>query len=179
MKRLLSAFLPILLMAVWLSACETNDPFSIPPPDFSTVPDPTPISGIEPVTIEEGVIAYIHEEGSGPYFVTSRDDVLLYMTLRTDEGEIIYSTFANSRTEPVLLSVRESGVLQNVFQFSILQSFTPGLKAGLLGLKPGDKRTIEVAPEKGYRNAPSGSSTSVFRDNTLYYEIRISRIFPD
>lgn len=177
-KQLLLLF-SIILITLWISACETNDPFSIPPPDFSTVPAATPITGIEPITIEDGVLAYIHDEGEGPYFVTARDDVLLYMTLRTDEGEIIYSTFANSRTEPVLLSVRESGRIQNVFQFSILQSFTPGLKAGLLGMKPGDNRTIEVSPEKGFRGAPAESATARFRENTLFYEIRISRVLPD
>ncbi|TVQ65965.1 MAG: hypothetical protein EA360_07680 [Balneolaceae bacterium] len=176
-KKLL--LLPFFLAAAWLGGCESTDPFSIPPPDFSTVPDPTPISGIEPVEIENGILAYVHEEGFGPYFVTARDDVSLYMTLRTDDGEIIYSTFANSRTEPVLLSVRESGRLQNVFQFSILQSFTPGLKASLLGMKTGEKTTFQVSPEMGYQSAPSGSSTAMFRENTLYYEIQISRIFPD
>ncbi|MEX2410663.1 MAG: hypothetical protein WD607_04705, partial [Candidatus Paceibacterota bacterium] len=56
-------------------SCNTNDPFEITPPDFDSVPPATSIAGIAPVQIEEGVTAYIHDEGSGEFFVTVRDQV--------------------------------------------------------------------------------------------------------
>lgn len=174
--KTISIILSLFIVAV---SCSTNDPFQIPPPNFDSVPPPTSIAGISPIQIEEGVTAYIHDEGSGQFFVTVRDEVRAFITLRTEDGEIIYSSFQNNREDASNISMRFAGEFQNDFTYSVAQTFTPGLKSGLIGMQQGEFRTLVVSPEKGYRNIPSGTLMSQFRDDTLVYEIRISRIFPD
>ncbi len=171
-------FISIITGAIFVS-CSTDDPFRIPPPNFDSVPPPQSIAGMTPVQIEPGVEAYIHEEGYGEFFVTNRDNVEAFVTLRTDDGTIIFSSFANNRQEPSLVSMRFAGSIQNDFNFSVSLAYSPGFKAGLLGMKLGESRTLVVSPEKGFGSAPSGFVNAQYRENTLYYEVRISRIFPD
>lgn len=178
-KEYLKTLSILISLFIVIVSCDTNDPFEITPPNFDSVPDATSIVGIPPTQIEEGVTAYIHDEGSGEYFVTVRDEVQAYITLRTDEGDIIYSSFQNNREDPSTISMRFAGEFQNDFTYSVAQTYTPGLKSGLLGMQQGEFRTLVVSPEKGFENIPSGSLMSQYRENTLIYEIRISRIFPD
>lgn len=169
----------LISLFIVITSCNTSDPFEIPPPNFDSVPPATSIDGIAPVQIDEGVTAYIHEEGTEDFFVTVIDEVQAYITLRTDEGEIIFSSFQNDRVDPSIISLRFAGDYQNDFTYSVAQTFTPGLKRGLTGMQLGEFRTLVVSPEKGYKDIPSGFLMSQYRDNTLIYEIRISRIFPD
>ncbi len=180
MFKVFSKSLAILLsLFLVIVSCNTNDPFEITPPTFDSVPAETSIAGISPIQIEEGVTAYIHEEGSDDFFVTVLDEVQAYITLRTEDGEIIFSSFQNNQEDPSTISMQFAGEYQNDFTYSVAQTFTPGLKIGLKGMNLGEFRTIVVAPEKGYLNVPTGTLTSQYRDDTLVYEIRISRIFPD
>lgn len=167
------------LTGIVLISCSTEDPFRIPPPNFDSVPPAQSIEGMTPVQIEPGVEAYIHEEGYGEFFVTNRDNVEAYVTLRTDDGTIIFSSFANNRQEPSLVSMRFAGSIQNDFNFSVSLAYSPGFKAGLLGMKLGESRTLVVSPEKGFGSAPAGFVNAQYSENTLFYEVRISRIFPD
>lgn len=178
-KYLFKILLLLISTFTFIVSCNTNDPFEIPPPNFDSVPPATSIENLTPVSIVEGVTAYIHEEGSEDFFVTVRDEVQAYITLRTDEGDIIYSSFQNDRQNPSNISMRFAGEFQNDFTYSVAQTFTPGLKAGLIGMQQGEHRTLIVSPEKGFKNIPSGTLNSQYRNNTLHYEIRISRIFPD
>lgn len=162
-----------------ITSCSTSDPFEIPPPNFDSVPPAISTVGLTPFQIEEGVTAYVHDEGDGDFFVTVRDDIQAFITLRTDDGEIIYSSFQNDRDNPSIISLRFAGDFQNDFTYSVAQTYTPGLKVGLIGMQQGEFRTLVVSPEKGYKNIPTGTLMSQYRDNTLIYEIRITRIFPD
>lgn len=168
----------IIAFSVIGTACNTDDPFRIPPPDLTTVPEPFDLQNIEPEEIIPGVQIYIHEEGFGPYYVTTRDEVWIYKTLRTDDGDIIYSTFSDNRVDPIPISMSIAGNYQNVFNFTVLLGYNPGFKSGILGMKEGEKRTIVVQPEQGFRNVPSGSMNAAYRENTLIYDIRVSRIEP-
>lgn len=165
------------LFAVLIS-CDTEDPYSIPPPDFSTVPEPYDTTNVESVDLREGVRAYIHEDGYGQFEVSPRDQVGLFMSLRTDEGDIIYSTFSSERTNPVTVTMSIVGDTQQVFDYSIIMTYTPGLKIGLLGMKVGERRTIVVPPEQAYQDLPEGHANYKYKDNTLIYDIRISGIGP-
>lgn len=178
-KRFISLFVITIITGLLIQSCDTEDPFRIPPPNLDTVPPPQSIEGISPVQIEPGVDAYIHDEGYGDFYVTNRDNVEAYVTLRTDDGTIIFSSFANSSQEPSVVSMNFAGDIQNEFNFSVAMAYTPGFKAGLLGMKLGENRTLVVSPEKGFGTAPSGFVNSKYSEDTLYYEIRISRIFPD
>ncbi|MDX1642333.1 MAG: FKBP-type peptidyl-prolyl cis-trans isomerase [Balneolaceae bacterium] len=174
----LSALPFILLLFALFISCDTEDPFSLPPPDFSTVPEPYDTSNVQAVDLSDGVKAYVHEEGYGPFEVTARDQLSIYMTLRTDEGDIIYSSFSSDRTSPITISMGNAGNLQNVFDYSVLMAYTPGFKVGLLGMKVGERRTIVVPPEEGYQDLPDGHLNAEYRDNTLIYDVRISGIGP-
>lgn len=176
-KSLFTATVVITILFLVFVSCGTDDNF-FPPPDFSTVPAPYNTEGVEPITPEDGVEVYILEEGTGPFYLTNRDQATVFMTLRTDEGDIIFSSFANASQSPLNINMRDAGRFQNVFQYSILLTYTPGLKVGLLGMREGEQRTIVVAPKMGYGNVSSGSPNSVYRENTLYYDIRLSSIQP-
>lgn len=161
-----------------VSACDTEDPFSIPPPDFTTVPEAYDISNIEPEVIDEGVTIYVHEEGGQNFFVTPRDEVVAYITLRNLDGEIIYSSFANGRTSPVPITMVNAGNLQSVFQYSVQLAYTPGLKKGLLGMANGEQRTIVVDPDQGFGDVSDSNANTAFREDTLVYDILVSEINP-
>lgn len=176
-SRLIVLPLLLLFFSIFIS-CDTEDPFSIPPPDFSTVPEPYDTSNVESVDLREVVRAYIHEEGHGEFKVSPRDQVAVYLSLRTDEGEIIYSTFSSDRTNPVTVTMSVVGETQQVFDYSIIMTYTPGFKIGLLGMKQGERRTIVVPPEQGFRGLPEGHNNYQYRNNTLIYDIRISSIGP-
>jgi len=163
---------------MFVSGCETEDPFSIPPPDFSTVPDAYNISNIEPQVIDEGVTIYVHDEGAQNFFVTARDEVVAYITLRTEGGEIIYSSFANGGTSPVPIGMINAGNVQSVFQYSVLLAYSPGLKTGLLGMADGEQRTIIVEPEQGFGDVSDTNANTAFREDTLIYDILVSEINP-
>jgi hypothetical protein len=158
-------------------SCGTEDDF-FPPPDFSTVPEPYNIQNIEPVIPEEGVEIYIHEEGTGSFYLTNRDQASVYITLRTDENDVIFSSFANAQESPNFIQMREAGRYQNVFQYSVFLTYTPGLKVGMLGMREGEKRTVVVSPEMGYGNVSTGNVNAVYRNNTLTYDLLLSRIDP-
>ncbi len=174
----LTFFILFLLTFAALVSCDTEDPFKIDPPDFSTVPEPYDTVNVESVDLRDGVRAYIHEEGYGPFEVTARDQVTLYITLRTDSGDIIYSSFASGRTEPQTISMNLVGSVQSDSRYTILLSYTPGLEIGLLGMKDGEQRTIIVPPEQGYQDVPEGHANEDYKNSTLIYDVLISNIGP-
>lgn len=167
----------VFFFAIFIS-CDTEDPFSLPPPDFSTVPEPYDTSNVEFVDLTDGVRAYIHNDGYGPFEVTARDQVSIFLTLRTDTGDIIYSTFSSDRVNPLTIAMERAGTLQSVFDYSILMAYTPGFKIGLLGMKEGERRTLVVPPSEAYEDLPNGHINEKYRDNTLIYDVQISRISP-
>ena len=173
-----SIFTSIIIFFLLLISCDTEDPFSLPPPDFSTVPEPYDTSNVDFVDLEDGVRAYIHDEGFGPFEVTARDQVSIFLTLRTDTGDIIYSTFSSDRVNPITIAMERAGTLQGVFDYSILMAYTPGFKVGILGMKEGERRTLLVPPDEAYRDLPDGHINEEYRENTLIYDIQVSRISP-
>lgn len=176
-SRLLVLPLLLLLFSIFIS-CDTEDPFSIPPPDFSTVPEPYDTSNVESVDLREGVTAYIHEEGYGEFVVSPRDQVSVYLSLRTDEGDIIYSTFSSDRTSPATVSMVVAGETQFIQNYRLEMAYTPGFKIGLLGMKEGERRTIVVPPEQGYQDLQEAHPNYKYRNNTLIYDIRVSALGP-
>lgn len=173
--------LPILLFLFLLFvSCDTEDPFAFEPPDYSTVPEPYDTTNSESVDIRDGVKAYIHEEGYGPFEVNQRSVITVFLTLRTESGEVLYSTFANGQTSAFTVSIGNADgqgiVVQN--PYNILVTYTPGFQQGLLGMKDGEKRTIVVSPEQGFQNIPRNSVSSQHLDETLIYDVRIASIGP-
>jgi hypothetical protein len=171
--KLFTALLGLLFI---LSSCDATDPFSFPPPDFSTVPEPFDFSDTESFVVEEGIEAYILEEGTGQFIVTARDQVSLLITLRTMEGDIIYSTFNDGLVSPITVTVGNIVPDPRVFQYSPVLSFTEGFRKGIIGMRNGEVRTLIVSPEKGFRDLPSTSVNAQFRESTLQYDLEITQI---
>lgn len=173
-------FVPLLLLlAITLPACDTEDPYAIPPPDFSTVPEPFAYEDAEPEEVEEGVEIYVLDEGDGTATVQPRDQIVVYITLRTvnsdGDDEVIYSSFANDDDRPVSFSIREI-VRQPTSRHEVVLAFTEGLKKGLLDMQEGERRTIIVSPEKGYQGVSETNPTHQYSDDTLQYDITLSAI---
>lgn len=160
-------------------SCDTEDPFRFDPPDFTTVPPAYDYSETDPVEVEEGVQAYILDEGDGFASVGSRDDVSAFVTLRTvDEGEILFSTLASDNQIPSTIDISaiilRTQLVQNPFSIEI--AYTSGLKAGLIGMKEGERRTVIVSPEKGFAEVNESSTNYEHLNATLQYDIILTRI---
>ncbi|MCC5913720.1 MAG: FKBP-type peptidyl-prolyl cis-trans isomerase [Balneolaceae bacterium] len=168
--------LPSILLAFLIISCDTTDPFEIPEPDFSTVPAAWDFNGVEPVEIESGLTAYILEEGEGSNSVTVRDQISAFITLRTTDGEIIYSTYNDGITDPAIFSVGNIQLDQNVFQYSLNLAYTNGLRKGLIGMREGEQRTLIVSPELGFQALRSEALHGQYREDTLQYDIEVVEI---
>jgi FKBP-type peptidyl-prolyl cis-trans isomerase 2 len=57
-------------------------------------------------------------------------------------------------------------------------AYTPGFKAGLLGMADGEQRTIVVEPSQGFGDVSDTNANTAFRDDTLVYDILVSEINP-
>ncbi|WP_234572137.1 FKBP-type peptidyl-prolyl cis-trans isomerase [Rhodohalobacter sp. 614A] len=174
---ILSIFLFLFIIVV---SCDTSDPYRFEPPDYSTVPEAFDTTNVESVDIYEGVKVYLHEEGFGPFEVNHISSINAYLTLRTESGAVIFSTFADGQSSPVNISIANSDgqgiIVQN--PYDIFVTHTPGFQRGLLGMKDGEKRTIVVSPDQGFKAVPSNNRTSQYVEETLIYDILITDIGP-
>lgn len=151
--------------------------------DFSTVPDPFDISKADTSYTKEGVEIHIIEEGSSPCEgddghnpceVIPRDQISLFLTGRTSEGEIFRSTYANGNVRAAVIRN-----LKPVTQIINNQSVDPqieGLRRGLLGMEEGEKRVIMVPDSLGYNDSNPGVRGFDLRGKDLRYDIELSEI---
>lgn len=166
-----------LFAIIILSSCDTTDPFSFEPPDFSTVPPAFDYNEAETFTVEPGIEVYVLEEGSGPFSVTQRDQISFVVTLRTLEGDIIYSSFSDGNTLPVTNQRVDQIRLANgiINPRSPLLLYSSGLRKGLTGMKVGEIRTIIVSPIQGYADVTAGL-TAEYSESTLQYDLELTNI---
>lgn len=165
--------LVILLSAVLILQSCGDDPLrNSRERDFSTVPDPYDLSQADTsYTKEGGVEIYVIEEGEGPFEVIERDQITLYYTGRTSEGEIFQSTYANGNEQPAVIQnltpVPKRGQQQTI------PPQVEGFRRGLLGMHEGEKRVIIVPPELGYSNSNPGTNNMDLRDKELRYDVEL------
>ncbi|MEX0894827.1 MAG: FKBP-type peptidyl-prolyl cis-trans isomerase [Balneolaceae bacterium] len=128
-------------------------------PDYSTVPEMADTSNAEKVELDDGLTYYVIEEGGGQAKVVSRDAITMYVTLRRSNGEVLSSTYANSRTTP---------------QSETVDRYTDakGFKLGVLGMKEGEHRIIVIPPSLGF----TGTTNAEVRNDTITYEVELVRI---
>jgi peptidylprolyl isomerase len=143
-------------MFVAFSGCDTTDPFFFED-DFSMVPAPYDTLGVPREVRANGLKIYTQDPGSGEFAINERDRVLLFYTFRLRDGKIVQSSYANNRTLPD--------------EFSMATTIR-GFREGLIGLKEGGMRTLVIPPSLGY----GASTTSQFRTDTLFYDIKIHAI---
>lgn len=170
----------ILLFLIVLTGCTTDSGYNIQEPTFDSVPEPFDISEAEEEPVIDGVTRYIVEEGRGEDTVVIRDQVALYLTLRTEDGTIIYSSYQNDNTNPIQASVQNISTptppnVVNNFNFD--RARTDGLRKGLIGMREGEKRVLIVPPSQGFESIGNGSINAEYRDETLRYDIELDFIY--
>lgn len=168
----------LLLISIVFIGCEDDFP-TIPEPTFDNVPEAMDISNTEGEEIIEGLTKFVVVEGQGPDRVTKLDELSIFLTLRTEGGTIIYSSFQNNRTDPVNITVGNINMVNNpqFDGFGQQRAYSSGLQNGLIGMRQGEDRVLIVGPEQGFGNIPNGLLNTQYRDSTLRYDITLQRIF--
>lgn len=171
------AFVLLFLSFVFIG-CE-DDLQTIPEPTFENVPEAMDFSNTEGEEVVSGVTKYVVGEGQGPDRVTKLDVISIFITLRTEGGTIIYSSFQNARTEPIDIRVQNIVLETERLRdgYGQTRAYTAGLQNGLVGMRQGEDRVLIVEPEQGFRNIPNGMLNTQYRDSTLRYDITLQRIF--
>ncbi|MBO6792405.1 MAG: FKBP-type peptidyl-prolyl cis-trans isomerase [Balneolaceae bacterium] len=135
-SRTFSAVFIALFSIVFLSSCdEDNDLFTI---DYSLAEEFLfDTTGAERSVTDTGVILYQIENGSGELEVVSRDNILLYYTIRfKPNNAIIESSYANNSTFPLQFNgiAAASNTKGN------------GFVEAIIGMKEGEKRVAVIPP---------------------------------
>jgi len=169
----------IILLTV-LSACTTDSGFTIQEPTFDSVPEPFEIGQAEEESVIDGITKFTIEEGQGVDQVVIRDQIAMFLTLRAEDGTIIYSSYQNNNDDPIQASVQNILTPRPptaVRTFSFDRARTDGLRKGMIGMREGEKRVIIVPPEQGFELIGAGSINDAYRDNTLRYDVELDFIF--
>jgi len=177
-SALLISALAIILTV--LSGCTTDSGFSFQEPTFDSVPEPFDIGQAEEEPVVDGVTKYTVEEGRGVDQVVIRDQVAMFITLRAEDGTIIYSSYQNDSESPIQASVQTLLTPRpptTVRSFSFERARTDGLRKGMIGMREGEKRVIFVPPAQGYEPIATGSINDPYREDTLRYDVELDFIF--
>lgn len=143
----------LFVFAVIFSACDSTDPYD----PYRTVPPPYDIAGKEKVTLPNGLVYYVVQEGVGEEQVTLRSTVDMYFTARLVRGRIFDSSYIYGSTVPIQRHLPD-GML--------------GVNYGAMGMKIGEKRKIIIPP--AFQGSAGISSTA----DTLFYDVQIDFIYP-
>jgi len=160
---LLLALLPWLLIGCLESSSSVVAPTEPTEPDYSTVPAPYDTTGKPVITLEGGTIAYLVHQTDHPFIVQPRDQVAIFLTLRTLDGEIVSSTYSDSVTTASLVDVQGISV--------------SGLKNGVIGMRINEKRTLFVPPSEGFAGVDSNNVNYDLRNDTIRYDVLLDRIY--
>lgn len=157
-----------------MQSCKGEDPFRI---DYSEVPPAFNASeAVRDSVLPQGVKIYVVQEGDGQFQVTFKDVIDVKYTGRTAEGEIFESSYAiRFRND-----ADQTQLFQNLYPYTLengqrdIPPLVEGLRKGLIGMRPGEKRIIVVPPELGTsRQLSSGLS---LEGKTLVYDIELLQI---
>lgn len=163
-----------------MSGCTTDSGFTIQEPTFDNAPAPFDISEAEEEPVADGITKYTVDEGHGEDRVVIRDRVAIYLTLRTMDETIIYSSYQNGNNDPIQASIQNIITPQPptvVRNFSFERARTDGLRKGLIGMREGEKRVIIVPPAEGFERIGSGSVNDEYREETLRYDVELNFIY--
>lgn len=176
-RKSISLLLVLPLLVFIIYGCSTDSGRSIQEPTFENVEEKMlSIEGIEPEPVQDGIVKYIVEEGTGEFQVVNRDNVMLFITVTTqDEGTFIYSTYQNNSTSPVGINVAGVHPYDRP-TFNVQRAYSNGLRKGLIGMKEGEKRVLIVPPSEGFENIPGGTFNEAYRNDTLRYDIELEEI---
>ena len=164
-KKLSKIFLSLSLI-VLVSACKGDD--SIYRTDYSLAEEMLfSIEGITPTTSSTGLITYSLEPGDGPFTVSIRDEIYIYMTVRTkDDNTILDSSYANGSINPFYYHQNSNSSSR------YLPGLIDGVLEGILGMREGEKKVIEVPPSLAYGE----NDRSPYQDDTLIVDLELVAI---
>ena len=160
---LLLAVLPLILAGCLESSSSVVAPEEPVDPDYSTVPAPYDTTGKPILTLEGGTLAYLVYQTDHPFIAQPRDQVAIFLTLRTLDGEIVSSTYSDSTTTASLVDVQGISV--------------SGLKKGVIGMRVNEKRSLFVPPSEGFANVDSNNVNYDLRNDTIRYDVLLDRIY--
>lgn len=144
-------------------------------PDFSTVPPPYDTTqAINTITSDNGLVIYQIQEGYSAFEATSRDQVRLRFTGRTEDGRIFDSSYADGFTTPRTFSNLNPVPISG--GFGPISPLIDGFRLGVLGMKEGEKRTVVIPPELGYGESQEGTNGYDLREETLIFDIELVEI---
>ncbi|MBO6523969.1 MAG: FKBP-type peptidyl-prolyl cis-trans isomerase [Balneolaceae bacterium] len=157
----LKFFSLILLTGIILSACDDDsNPFRIDYSDVPPLPDTT-AQNVTKVTTESGLIYYVITEGNPESFeVVIRDDIQIYYTGRTQDGDIFESSYGNGSTTPDRFN--DIGSYANGRGTN---SKGEGFVEGILGMLEGERRVLVI---------PSNLNTT--ESSIIVYDIELETI---
>lgn len=180
MKTSSAYFVSAAIILTILSGCSTDSGFTFQEPTFDNVPVPFETGQSEEEPVVDGITKFTVEEGNRVDQVVIRDQVAMYVTLRAEDGTIIYSSYQNGNTSPInaniqnIVTPRPPDIVRS---FTFDRARTDGLRKGLIGMRRGEKRVIIVPPSQGFEPIGSGSINDQYRENTLRYDVELDRIF--
>lgn len=170
--KLLIRFSIVPILLVLLQSCDESSTG----PNYDNIPAPfDTTAAVSDSTTSDGLKIYVIEEGEGEFEVVSRDQVVVYMTGRTTDGEVFDSSYLSEFT-----AFRRT--LSNLTPVTVTysgRSFPPlieGVRRGVIGMKEGEKRTLVIPPELGYGSTEDGQTNSRLADETLIFDIEVVRI---
>ena len=98
-----------------------------------TVPDPTSVEGLTPVTTDSGLVYYDIKVGDGPQPLNEQTKATVHWSGWLEDGTLIGSSHSSGK--PFTAQIDE---------------VVPGWAEGVVTMKVGGKRRLEVPPELGY-----------------------------
>lgn len=150
--RLLVA-LPLLL-ALFVS-CDSSDPYD----PYRTVPPAFDIAGKQKVTLPNGLIYYVVQEGTGEETVQLRSTVDIYYTGRFTNNRVFDSSYLYGSLLP---------------SQQYLPNLVKGFNYGAVGMKVGEKRKVIIPPALGYGDIPGHQ----YERDTLVFDLELDFILP-
>lgn len=156
---------------LFLQGCDDNSTG----PDFSNVPPPYDRSeALRDSTLEDDLKIFVIEEGIGPFEVVPTDVIRVKYTGRTADGRIFDSTYRSEDNQSLVLQNLAPG--PKIVGPGTISPLIEGFRKGLLGMKIGEKRIIEVPPSLGYDDGRPGTNGFDLRDDTLIFDVELVEI---
>lgn len=183
LSKYLYLFTVVLFAALFLQSCEEDeDLFTVSFEDAPAAYDTT--SAIRDTTLPGGIKVYVYKEGTGPFTIVSKDQLVVKFTARDESGRIIDSSYNNR-------SAVNTRVFYNLTPTPIviggrLQLLVEGLRRALIGMKVGAIRTIVIPADLAFnleyisktgRSGPILTSSLDLLGETIRYDIEIVRLF--
>lgn len=176
-RYLSSAFL-LFVAIFFIQSCGAEDPFSV---DYSQVPPPYDQSeAISDTTLPQGVHIYTLEEGTNAGGlitdgVTPNDRIIVKYTGRTEKGKVFTSSYGRRTDKDTNFKTTFRNLTSSLVRtnYGRVYPLVKGLRKGLMGMKPGEKRIIVVPPELGSSQQQRGIE---LEGKTLIYNVELVSI---